>query len=85
MAEPEHTNVIDSILDLKAQEPFVPFTVILTSGDKYRIESGANLVELRSAFFYASPRTKKFVFLRKSEIVALEQQEPKRPSRRKAS
>ena len=85
MAEPEHTNVIDTILDLKGHEPFVPFTIVLTSGDRYRIESGANLVELRTDFFYASPRTKKFVFLRKSEIVAIEQQEAKRPVRRKAS
>ena len=85
MAEPEHTSIVDTILDLKGQEPFVPFTIILTSRDRYRIESGATLVELCSNFFYASPRTKKFVFLRKSEIVAIEQQEPRRRPRRKAS
>ena len=85
MAEPEHTNVVDTIMDLKRQEPFVPFMIILTSGDRYRIESGETLVVLRSNFFYASPRTKKFVFLRKSEIVAVEQQEPRRRPRRKAS
>ena len=85
MAEPEHTNVIDAILDLKAREPFAPFTIVLTSGDRYRIESGANLVELRTEFFYASPRTQRFVFLRKNQIAALEHAEERRPSRRKAS
>ncbi len=85
MAEPEHTNIIDAILDLKRAEPFVPFQVVMTSGDKYLIESGETLVDLRTEFFYASPRSKKFVFLRKNQIVAVEQPEQKRPTRRRAS
>ncbi len=85
MAEPERTNVVDAILDLKEADPFAPFDVVMTSGDRYRIESGATLVELSTDFFYASPRTKKFVFFRKTEIVAVEGPEEKRPTRRKAS
>jgi hypothetical protein len=85
MAEPEHTNVVDVILDLKRADPFEPLRVVMTSGDKYLIESGETLVELRTEFFYASPRTKKFVFLRKNQIVAVEHGEAKRPLRRKAS
>ncbi len=72
MAEPEETNLIDAILDLKKAEPFERFRVLMTSGDKYLIESGETLVELRSQFFYASPRSMKFVFLRKAKIVAVE-------------
>jgi hypothetical protein len=87
MAEPEKVDLIDAILDLKKVEPFAPFRVVMTSGDKYLIESGETLVELRSQFFYASPKTKKFVLLRKAEIVAVEGEEekPHRRSRRQAS
>jgi hypothetical protein len=85
VAEPEHTNVIDAIMDLKRRDPFVPFTIVMTSGHRYRIESGENLVEMRTEFFYASPRTGRFVFLRKNQIVAVEHSEEKRRSRRKAS
>jgi hypothetical protein len=86
MAEPENTDVVDAILDLKDAEPFVPFRIVMTSGDRYLIESGQNLVELRTEFFYASPRTKRFVLLRKFQIVAVEQEEKRtRPTRRKAS
>lgn len=88
MAEPEETNIVDAILDAKRADPFIPFHMVMTSGDKYLIESGETLVELRSSFFYASPRTRKFVFLRKAEIVAMEGDErraSRRGSRRKAS
>jgi len=82
MAEPEQTNVVDAILDLKKSDPFHPFHIVMTSGDKYRIDSGATLVELRSEFFYASPRSKRFVFLRKSQIVAVEGPDEKKPLRK---
>ena len=85
MAEPEHTNIVDAIMDLKRRDPFVPFSIVMTSGDKYRIESGENLVEMRTEFFYASPRTGRFVFIRKNQIVSLEHSEERRRPRRKAS
>jgi hypothetical protein len=47
MADAPRMNVIDAILDLKNREPFVPFRIVLTSGDKYLIESGENLVAAR--------------------------------------
>jgi hypothetical protein len=84
-SEPEGTSLIDTILDLKNRDPFVPFSIVMASGDRYVIESGETLVELRQDFFYASPRSKKFVFLRKSQITAVEQPEERRPARRKAS
>jgi hypothetical protein len=87
MAEPEKTNIVDAMLDLKKADPFEPFRVVMISGDKYLIESGETLVELRSEFFYASPRTKKFVLLRKAEIVAVEgdEEKPRRRPRRRVS
>jgi hypothetical protein len=87
MAGSANMNVVSAILELKGRERFVPFRIVLTSGDKYLIESGDNLVEMKTEFFYAAPGGESFVFLRKSEIVAVERPETKlrRPPRRKAS
>jgi len=77
-------NLVDAILDLKEREPFTPFRIVLARGDKYLIESGVNLVEMRTEFFYASPRKDGFVFIRKSQIAAVEGTE-KGSARRRAS
>lgn len=87
MAEPGRMDVVSAILDLKGRDPFVPFRIVPTSGDKYLIESGENLVEMLTEFFYATPGGERFVFIRKNQIAAVEGPESsrKRPSRRKAS
>ncbi len=87
MAEPGRMDVVSAILDLKGRDPFVPFRIVLTSGNKYLIESGENLVEMLTEFFYATPGGERFVFIRKNQIAAVEGPETsrKRPSRPKAS
>jgi len=85
MAEPGKTNILHAILEMKDRDPFIPFRIVLTSGDKYLIEQGSNLVEMNSEFFYAFSGGEGFVFLRKNQIAAVERPEEKRTSRRKAS
>ena len=87
MAESPGMDVISAILDLKNREPFVPFSIVLTGGDRYLIESGGNLVEMLTEFFYATPGGERFAFIRKYQIAAVEgpERSRKRPSRRKAS
>jgi hypothetical protein len=57
---------------------------VLTSGDGYLIETGANLVELRTEFFYATPGGERFMFIRKNQIAAVEGSEERGTPRRKA-
>jgi hypothetical protein len=85
MAEEMSHNLLQAILELKDREPFQPFRIVLTSGDKYLIENGANLVEMKTEFFYASPSKDGFVFLRKNQIAAVEKPEARRQPRRRAS
>ena len=87
MAEPGRMDVVSAILDLKNRDPFVPFTIVLASGDRYLIESGDNLVEMVTEFFYATPGGERFAFIRKNQIAAVEgpERSRKRPSRRRAS
>lgn len=84
MAEEGRSQILGSIRELKAQDPFQPFTIVLSSGDRYTIEAGDNLVEMKSEFFYAFPRGDKFVLIRISQIVAVERPGASRPTGRKA-
>lgn len=86
MDEAERGNILKSIRELKEQDPFSPFVIIVSSGDRYLIEAPANLVEMKSEFFYAFPGGEKFVLIRINQIAAVEKPGPGRRSpRRKAS
>ena len=82
------SNVVSAILELREREPFHSFAIVMTSGDRYTIDAPANLVEMKSDFFYARPDGETFVFIRKAETVAVEGSEGRqRPptKRRRAS
>ena len=89
MEEQPSQSIIDTILELKNRAPFEPFRIVSTSGDKYLVESGDNLVKLESQFFYGYPRSDKFVFMRLNQIASIEQfgsehgSREKRPKSRK--
>jgi hypothetical protein len=86
MAARKELTIVDAIRDLKRAEPFEPFRIVMSSGDKYIIESGENLVEMATQFFYGSPRSDWFVFIRMTHIAGIEQfAEKKRTRGRKAS
>ena len=86
MAERDEQHLTAVINELKARAPYVPFRIVLTSGDNHLIESPGNLVEMKTDYFYAASDGESFAFLRKSQIAAVEQgREPKRSTRRKAS
>lgn len=83
MSEPQGQSIIDTILELKNRAPFEPFRIVSTSGDKYLVESGDNLVKLESQFFYGYPRSDKFVFMRLNQIASIEQFGNENGSRKK--
>ena len=67
----DHT-LMQAIRELKRREPFHPFSLVLTSGDRYLIENGENLVEMKTEFFYAFPGGERFVFIRTNQIEAVD-------------
>lgn len=87
MAEEEsRKNIVDGIRELKSKEPFAPFEIIVASGDRFRIDAAANLVEMKTEFFYAYPGSDRFALIRINQIVAVERLGANgRPKRRKAS
>jgi hypothetical protein len=85
MAESEQSSILVTIRELRAQDPFVPFTIVMTSGDRYRIDVAHNLVEMRTELFYAYPGSDRFVLMRMNQIAAVERGTERRPARRRAS
>ena len=69
---PEDLNTIDTIRDLKNREPFVPFAVVMSSGDGYLIEDpDALAIGTQQLFYY--PRTGIGVHMRENQIAAVEE------------
>jgi len=71
--------LLDAIRELRMREPFEPFRLVTTSGDKYLVESPDNLAIGQSQLFYYFPSSDRFVFIRLNQLVAVEQFE-KRPA-----
>ena len=66
-------NIEKTIEELKRHDPFEPFRIVTSSGDKYLIDNPENLVIGDQKIFYCVPRTDSVVYIRKSQIVAVEQ------------
>ena len=79
----ENGNILDSIRELKAQEPFARFAIVMNSGERYVIEAPQNLVEMRTEFFYACPRSDRFVLMRITQISSVERLERGRTAKRR--
>jgi len=61
-----------SIKELLAAEPFKPFSIIVTSGDRFLIRDPALVVMQESQIFYAYPKSDRFTLLRLNQVAALD-------------
>ena len=73
MADEKEAGIVETIRELQAREPFDPFTIVTTSGDKYRVEVAANLVFGKTYFFYCYPGQDRVAYIRLNQISAVEQ------------
>ena len=69
----EEENTLYTILDLKRRDPFLPFLIVMTSGDRYPIENPDALAIGGTQLHYYLPRSDKAVHLRVNRIAAVEQ------------
>ena len=83
MAEREETT-LDTIRHLKRHEPFVPFRIIMTSGDRYLIEDPDALAIATSQLHYY-PRSGLGIHLRLNQIASVEEDNEKPPANRRKS
>jgi hypothetical protein len=70
MAEAGETT-LDAIRDLRRKEPFAPFRIVMTSGDRYLIEDPEALA-ITSAQLHYYPRSGMGIHIRLNQIVAVE-------------
>ena len=73
----EDESSLDTIRDLKRREPFVPFQIVMTSGDRYTIDDPDALAIATSRLHYFLPRSDKAIHMRLSQIAAVEEPGPK--------
>ncbi len=70
-------SLLDTIQELTEHIPFEPFRVVTTSGDKYLVERPRNLAIGASQLFYCYPGSDRLVYIRISQLVAVEKFEEK--------
>jgi hypothetical protein len=67
----EEESTLDTIRDLKRREPYLPFNIVMASGDRYVIEDPDALAIGTSQLHYY-PRTGMGIHLRFNQITAVE-------------
>ena len=73
---------LDTIRHLKRQEPFEAFDIVMTSGDRYRIENPDALAIASSQLHYY-PASGMGIHLRLNQIAAVEEHNGKPPGKRR--
>ena len=64
-------SALDTIKHLKRQDPFRPFHIVMSSGDRYRIDNPDALAIAASQLHYY-PRTGMGIHMRLNQIVTVE-------------
>jgi hypothetical protein len=70
----EQESTLDTIRDLRKREPFVPFEIVMASGDRYLIDNPDGLAVGTTQLHYY-PRSGMGIHLRLNQIVAVEVQQ----------
>jgi hypothetical protein len=73
MAADENISSLDTIRDLMKREPFAPFRIVMTSGDRYVIENPEALAIGSSQLHYYLPRSDRAVHMRLNQIACVEE------------
>jgi hypothetical protein len=72
MGERHEENTLDTIRDLKRKDPFIPFRIVLTSGDRYLIED-PDALAIATAQIHYYPRFGMGIHMRLNQIAAVEE------------
>ncbi|MFO0875388.1 MAG: hypothetical protein U0575_15665 [Phycisphaerales bacterium] len=64
--------MLDALREMLDREPFVPFRIVLTSGDRYDVTNPHMLAIGVSTVFYLFPRSDRSAALRLNQFAAIE-------------
>ena len=71
--------MLDDLKELLSRESFVPFRIVLTSGNSYEVDSPFQLAVGESQLNYYYPRSDKWAILRLNQVAAFEILEGTKP------
>jgi hypothetical protein len=80
----EDVTTLDTIRDLKRRDPFSPFKIVMTSGDRYVIKDPDALAIGSSQVFYYPQHPGAGVHMRLNQIAVVEEETAKRDRRKKS-
>jgi hypothetical protein len=81
--QPEEKGIHDTVRDLKRRDPYLPFRVVMTSGEGYTIEHPDLLAMNETQLVYCVPRSNRVLYLRLAEIVTIDDLGERPASRRR--
>lgn len=64
--------MLKTLREMLDHDPFQPFRIVLTSGDRYVVSDPSLAVPMQSQLFLAEPRSDSFHLLRLNQIAAIE-------------
>jgi hypothetical protein len=64
--------MLQQIQELLDSDSFIPFQVVMTSGDKYVVTNPHMLLLGKTQFFYCFPRSDRLAWLRYNQVAAVE-------------
>jgi hypothetical protein len=64
--------MLDDLKELLTRDSFVPFRIVLTSGNSYEVDSPFQLAIGESQLNYYYPRSDKWAILRLNQVAAFE-------------
>jgi hypothetical protein len=64
--------MLDTIRELLDRQPFEPFRIVATRGDRYEVPDPHLVALLESQVFYAHPKSDRFSFIRVNQIVSVD-------------
>lgn len=64
--------MLEQIRELLQQEPFVPFRIMLTSGQAYEVGYPGLLAEGQTQLIYCFPKSDRYAILRLNQLASIE-------------
>jgi len=72
MADGKDLGVLETIRELRKREPFVPFRLVMSSGESYTVEESELLAIGQSQLIYCMPHSDRVVYLRLNQLASVE-------------
>jgi hypothetical protein len=78
-------SILETIKDWRIRVPFIPFRIVMTSGEGYEIRHSELLAIGQSQMFYCFPNTDRVAHLRVNQIASVEELDAKPTRKRKSA